>query len=879
VARRGSYHRSAYRSALAALVRRPAAALVDRNSKLALPLLFLSLLLVPAARAQAPAKPASPPSSSSASPQTTTVASLPAPPQPQAIPLAKIVDQAEALDRQLREINGEMIPSSELLEEEGIAEKHAAEIRQRELEAAALLAGTPTILEIEDEQRYWRSHSTSYAKQRALLTQRAAQLEGQIRLLDAQLVRWQATLDQIQEQQGINVLIDRTRQKLDAIRTTRAQAQERLNRVLTLQSRVAELDEQTSNTLAELRAARDAARSRLLEQESLPLWDLRALRTLDQSAPHAVGWPFDRSFTATVEFLHVHKLAISLLLFSYMLALLGALQLKRGFERGKREEVPHEAARILAFPFSLALVFALIATESYIASAPMGITLIFYLLYLIPVLRLMVPLAEPGLRAPLHVLALFYTLAGLFLLVQWAPLLKRELFAVIVFAALLSFGWLVRPSRLRGLSMRGRSLRLLTLGIGMGLVLLAASLVANIFGFVSLAQILGLTALLGAFLAVALFCAVRVLALVLTLVLQSEWARRVFAMRAHSIELWGDRILALGASLLWLVGMLKLFTVYDNVVDAVAKTLQQPLRFERLHITLGGILSFFFVLLVGYALANACTLALRTALVAKFPSRRGLPFAISQLTYYLLLVLVFLAALSNAGVDLDRFTVITGALGVGVGFGLQNIVNNFVSGLVLLLERPIHEGDIVEIGAVSGTVRRIGARSISVLTAQGAQVVVPNSDILSKQVINWTMGSPCRRAEIDVGVAHGTDIERVLRLLVEVAGSHSGVLRERPPAAFFLGFGESALNFQLQVWAADQKTWFQVKSDVATAVAKALRDANIMIPFPQRDLHVRSVSAPVEETLVQNAQPTPSSAEAPRSKRSRVTMPAPPSED
>jgi small-conductance mechanosensitive channel len=237
------------------------------------------------------------------------------------------------------------------------------------------------------------------------------------------------------------------------------------------------------------------------------------------------------------------------------------------------------------------------------------------------------------------------------------------------------------------------------------------------------------------------------------------------------------------------------------------------------------------------------------------------------------LVLVFVAALTNAGIDLNRFTLITGALGVGVGFGLQNVVNNFVSGLVLLLERPIHNGDLVEIGGVTGTVRRIGARSSTVLTAQGAEVIIPNSNLLSNQVINWTLGSPWRRTEINVGVAYGTDIERVLKLLIQVAESHLGVLRERPPAAFFLGFGESALNFELHFWSADQKTWFQLKSEVATAVAKALREANIIIPFPQRDLHVHSIGASMEETLARNAPLTTHSAVAPKSERSRVTVP------
>jgi small-conductance mechanosensitive channel len=242
---------------------------------------------------------------------------------------------------------------------------------------------------------------------------------------------------------------------------------------------------------------------------------------------------------------------------------------------------------------------------------------------------------------------------------------------------------------------------------------------------------------------------------------------------------------------------------------------------------------------------------LKKVILPKLPLQRGLPYAISTVTYYVLLVLVALAALSGAGIELNKFTVLTGALGVGLGFGLQNIVNNFVSGLILLFERPIHVGDTVDVGGLVGIVRRIGARSSTVVTLQGAEVIVPNSNLLSNQVINWTLSSQWRRVDVPVRVAYGTDPERVIKLLVSVAESYPGVLLERPPMAFFMGFGESSLNFELRFWSAWQDTWFQLQSDVTVAVAKALREAGIEIPFPQRDLHFRRIDTPVAEGLTE----------------------------
>ena len=182
----------------------------------------------------------------------------------------------------------------------------------------------------------------------------------------------------------------------------------------------------------------------------------------------------------------------------------------------------------------------------------------------------------------------------------------------------------------------------------------------------------------------------------------------------------------------------------------------------------------------------------------------------------------------------------------------------------------------MDIGGVVGTVRRIGARSSTVQTFQEAEVIVPNSNLISNQVINWTLSSSWRRVDVPVGVAYGTDPERVLKLLAEVAKSNPGVMLSPEPVAFFLGFGENALNFELRFWSARQETWFQLKSDVAIAIARALREAGIEIPFPQRDLHVRSLDPSIKDVLAGNTEPSASSVHNAGSEPTRLTPPGRP---
>jgi small-conductance mechanosensitive channel len=292
---------------------------------------------------------------------------------------------------------------------------------------------------------------------------------------------------------------------------------------------------------------------------------------------------------------------------------------------------------------------------------------------------------------------------------------------------------------------------------------------------------------------------------------------------------------------LWFNVLSRLLTLHDSLTRVVSDALAYPIGFQKVHFTLGGLFSFLFILFAGYAIANAITFAFRKFLLSRFPLERGLPFAISKVTYYVLLVLVSLAGLANAGLDVNKLTLVTGALGVGVGFGLQNIVNNFVSGLILLIERPIRVGDTVEIGGLVGRVRRIGARSSTVHTFQDAEVIVPNSDFVGKEVINWTLSSLRRRVDIPLSVAYGTEPERLISLLLELAVAHPAVISNPKPEAYFLDFGESALRFELRFWTY-QEDWFQLKSDIAVHLITALREANIEIPFPQRDLNIRSVS-------------------------------------
>ena len=267
--------------------------------------------------------------------------------------------------------------------------------------------------------------------------------------------------------------------------------------------------------------------------------------------------------------------------------------------------------------------------------------------------------------------------------------------------------------------------------------------------------------------------------------------------------------------------------------------LNARLGIRAFNFSLGDILAFLSVLVFGYLIARGCRFILREEILRHWRLARGVPETIATSLHYMLLLLVFLMSLNAGGIELGKLTLLTGALGVGLGFGLQNIVNNFVSGLILQFERPIRVGDVLEVGTLSGEVRRIGIRASTMRTFQGAEVIIPNSTFISGQVVNWTLTEPVRRVEVPVPVAYGTDPERVIKMLLEIAGTHSEVLRRPEPVAVFKGFGESSLDFLLMFWA-DQEYHFRLRSDISIRINAVLREAGIDIPFPQREIRVHS---------------------------------------
>ncbi len=295
--------------------------------------------------------------------------------------------------------------------------------------------------------------------------------------------------------------------------------------------------------------------------------------------------------------------------------------------------------------------------------------------------------------------------------------------------------------------------------------------------------------------------------------------------------------------------LLVMWGVYNNVDEAITSILNIEYTIGEFSISVFMVAMLCLVLY----LANLLSWLLQGLADAHYMSPRkmdiGVKTAMKRLLHYAIFTVGFFVAVSMAGLELQKLTIIAGALSVGIGFGLQNIVNNFVSGLILLFERPVKVGDTINIDEQWGTITKIGLRSTVFETLDRAEIIVPNSDLISQKVVNWTFTTNISRVVLTVGVAYGSPLDKVLEILQQVAKEHPDILEDPESSAIFTGFGDSSIDFELRAWISDIGKRLKVKSELGQAVDRYFREEGITIPFPQRDLHLRSIESNLQGIL------------------------------
>ena len=284
----------------------------------------------------------------------------------------------------------------------------------------------------------------------------------------------------------------------------------------------------------------------------------------------------------------------------------------------------------------------------------------------------------------------------------------------------------------------------------------------------------------------------------------------------------------------WLLIVVKTVSLYPYLVSFKEKVLSLSFTISQTTISMQSVVDFILVVVGTWILARFVKTVLQVEIFARFRLPRGVPTAILTVLNYVIVISGTIIAFSSLGVSPQQFALIFGALGVGIGFGLRNIIANFVSGIIMVFERPVQIGDVIEVDKTMGSVQSIGARSSTVKTFDGSEVIIPNADFIAKEIINWTLSDEHRRKTVEFKVDLDNDIDEILSIMHKVATSHPDVLSDPKPLATLKSFGEYYLEFKLYFWLSDNLITAQ--SEVNIAIYRALKDAGIKMPVPKTTL-------------------------------------------
>ncbi|MCR9232516.1 MAG: mechanosensitive ion channel [bacterium] len=769
----------------------------------------------------------------------------------QPIPLDQVSNRAETIGIEL----DLLLPRENSRK---LLEQVSSETDRTLKEIKTYLAKTPNTLVGQPNIRVLQRFQSKLNEMLKDLQSLAEDLEDQLEDLSDSLAQvdrisavWQATDDLAKTQEGAEVT---TITRIKAVRAEIAEARsvivKRRNDVLALRDKLVNPSVALSEGADKLQSEVDARVEGIFQADHPPLWSPLVRESIRKEwrtlGPQQLLQRFNenRQDTRTLGFQVILFVSLGL-----------SLRWLRNRTRARIVDAQHRrqahAQLVFEHPWAMSVLITATLTIPLHVTSPRTTGLIAAAIMAIAAIRIILRFIPSAMAPLVWGFAILFTIDRGRDLLDTTPTLERLVFLGELVGGLSLLVWLLRPSQIARLPEDWRNhpfVRLIHIAMraGAGLVMLA--ILADLAGWSDLAVLLGGIALRSGYLGLLVFVLLKVFygLVIFAIVIRPLRFIRAISNHREFVDHTLERILSVLAVCLWAAVVCGQVGLLAPLTDLFKLILNASITTGALSVSVADVLVFVLTIWFSFLLARFVQVILQEDVFTRVRMARGLPNAISNLARYTVIFIGFMFGLSAAGVEITKLAVIAGGLGVGIGFGLQNVVNNFVSGLILLFERPIDVGDTIDLTDTSGIMKRIGIRASIIRTFDGAEVIVPNGMLISDRVINWTLSDRRRRITMSVGVEYGTPAQRVIDLLVEVAQANPKVLSDPAPHAFFDNFGDSSLDFKLRAWinvsdGSFSNTHLAMRSELAVAIQQALEDANIGVPFPQRDLHLINV--------------------------------------
>ena len=781
---------------------------------------LLIILALASSRVTAPGQPAS------GSPAKPNPASTP-------IPLTTVPLEAQSALASLQEIEANV--SKDQSSADGLGRtllELTGEIDARTADDTSVLTNSPSLDVLYRLKLAWRNFGVRLSVSEVELKRYVTSSEEQLARVDQLNKIWQATFQSAKQPQTSPAVLQLVQSVIDSVERTRQAVGSGQEHLLTLQSHLLEGEARVRRALSSIEQGENRALENIFVRDAQPIWSLQTSLSTEWQKQS------DESFSSQLK----TSIAFSRRLpFSYLIHVLfiglvaGVLHWMRRRIRRLAEQKPElqHALPILDLPISTAFALSMLLVPVIYAQAPRLIHAIIGAVTLIPAVAILRRLLDRHSYPILNAIVLLYFVGQLRILAASLPVLGRFTFLAQVLGASLFLVWVLRSWGLppEAAETHGRVWRTIRAIAKIGLLFLPAAFLANIFGYVNLGNLLGIIFFRSVYIAAMLYTAIRILEGLISIALQVRplGSLRVIILHRPMIQRRACRVLEFLAFLFWLNLLLNFFGLITPVIETTKAALNANLALGSFGITPGQILAFLITVWVSFLVSKFLRFLLEEDVYHHLHLARGIPYAISTMLHYVILLLGFFIALGALGIDLTKVTILAGAFTVGIGFGLQNVINNFVSGLILLFERPIKVGDVIEAGGNVGEVSRIGIRASVIRTADGSEIIIPNGSLISSQVTNWTFSDRQRSVEVSVNTAGGADPQRVVELLKRTAAAHPGVAKEPLPQVYVVNFNAGAVSFQLRAWTDRHEDWAQLRSDLSVAVKDALAREEIAI--------------------------------------------------
>jgi small-conductance mechanosensitive channel len=747
-----------------------------------------------------------------------------------AIPLAEVAPQAEAAFGNLQSIEGNLSADQTTVAIQQELPALARESSVRLEESSRMLGANPSLESLRRLNGEWQGFRDELADWKSGLKKRVTQLEEDRERLTQLEQAWKATHASVLASNVPPEVVAQAGRVMAAIKRTQDKAEAQQMIALSLQSRVAEQDGRALHTLNAIERAREAAIRRLFVQDGTPIW---STALWSDSAPNLVAQSH-HSLSRQVQALsgYVERKGNSFVLQAgvFLVILFGLVRAGRTLRRRGGDEARH-AAPVFDSPVATALVLVLLASSWFYPQAPRLFWAISGAAAIIPTILVVRKLIDRRLFPVLNVLVVFYFVDQLRLVAASQAVVSRLLLLAEMLGGTLFVGWLLGSGRFAIAQEADRFQRAIGKGCRVALGGFAAAFIADALGYVTLSKLIGHALLQSAYMALVLYAVVRILDGLFLTALSVPPLARLGLVKRHQglLQSRARGVVTWAAILFWAAYLLEVLSLRAPVFQDLRQVLAATWTVGSFKISPGDVVLFGVTVWASFLVSRIARFVLEEEVYSRVKLAPGLHYSISKMVNYAILVLGFFTGIALLGFDLTRLTILVGAFGVGLGFGLQNIINNFVSGLILLFERPIKVGDVIQLAGNEGLVKRIGIRASILRVPNGSEVIVPNGSLISETVTNWTFSDRLRRIDLPVPVAAPAEAHRVIELLEGAAVMQPRVMKDPPPLALLGSFAGDSMNFELRVWTDQSEDWSQIRSDLALAVRATLTEHNIAV--------------------------------------------------